>query len=423
MKRLIFCLAMLVLSAGAHAQEAAAPDINDSINNSYAGNKTKRNNRNRNTDEEGDVVRVKNMSKTFAADRTDKISLSNQFGSMVIKVWDRKEVKVDIAISVTGNNEKNVQEQIDQVEIKAEKNGDLISCRTEIDREDNNRWSGRNKKNEIKVNYVAYVPASNALTLSQQFGSMNIGDFSGALSAKVQYGNLVAGRLSGDNNYISVQYGKTNIQELNKATIKQQYGAGLTIGSVGDLNLTAQYTAVDITAIRGNAVIKQQYGSGLSIGTVNDLDLNAQYAGVEITAIKGDATIRQQYGQGLKIGTVGKLMLRTQYASVTIGTLRGDGDFSLGYNGLNIAEVGNGCKNLNISASYSDLNLGFANGYNADFTLEKGYGNFKYGSGVKARLTNDEDDHSSTKNYVGKIGNGGSATVRIKASYGSVIFK
>ncbi|HEY0175977.1 MAG TPA: hypothetical protein VGC08_06340, partial [Pedobacter sp.] len=370
-----------------------------------------------------DAVRTKSFSKTFPADQTDKISLNNQFGSMQIKTWDKKEVKVDVSIRVYSTNEKEAQYMIDLINIEAQKNGDAISFKTVLN--PGKRMYERSKKREMKVDYVVYLPSSNALTLSQQFGNVTMGDFSGPLSARIQYGDFNAGNLSGANNYINVQYGKTGIEELNKATIKQQYGSGLIIGTAGELDLNAQYASVTVSTIKRDAVIKQEYGSGLTVGTVGNLDLNVQYANVNIGTIRGNAVIRQQYNE-LTLGSVGKLDLRSEYSGVTIGTLKGDGNFKMSYNRVNIAEITPGCRNLTVDVDYVEVNLNFADNYNADFTVQKSYGGFRYGSNVKATLAggdNEERRGSSTKNYSGKIGNGGSATVRIKADYGSVVFK
>jgi hypothetical protein len=419
MRKLILCLAALGITGMAAAQQTVE-QVTSSVNTAYAGNNITITRQA--ADQDDDAVRVRNLTKTFPAERSDKINLSNQFGSMVIKVWDRKEVKIDISIRVNSSNEKRAQEFLDQVNIDAEKTGGQITCRTEIDRDNN--WLGRNKQAEVKVSYVAYVPSSNALTVSQQFGNMTIGDYSGPLSATVQYGNLIAGKLSDDNNYISLQYGKGDIEELNKATIKQQYGSGLTIGTVAELTLNAQYAAVNITTIRGNAVIKQQYGSGLKIGSVNNLELTAQYANVDIGNIKGAATIKQQYNS-IQIESAGKLSLKAQYAGVTIGSLKGDGDIGISYNQFNVAELGAGCKNLNINSTYANVSLGFATSYSGEFMVQKSYGNFKYSSNTKVRLSDDsdEDNHSTSKTYVGKIGNGGTSNIVVKANYGSVSFK
>jgi len=369
--------------------------------------------------DEDEPVQVRKFSKTFAVDRADKINLNNQFGYILLKTWDRKEVKIDITISANSTNDGEARKLIEQVNIAADKNGDVVSCRTSIGQ--GSRRGGRNKRREIKIVYVVYLPSDNPLTVSQQFGNVIMGDYDGPLSAKVQYGDFNAGNLSSANNYVAVEYGKTNIISVNRAVIKQQYGAGLTVGTVGTLDLDAQYVKVAISTIKGDAVIKQQYGESLKVGSVNNLDLNIQYATATIGTIKGNATIDQQYN-GLKIGSAGKLNLRSEYAGVTIGALRGDGNFNMSYNNLAITEISQSCRNLTIDAEYVDITMAFNDSYNGDFTVQRSYGGFKYGSNVKARISGDSDD-SSTKNYTGKIGNGGTGNIRVKTEYGSITFR
>jgi hypothetical protein len=373
---------------------------------------------NSNQQNDNDPMRSKNFSKSFSLTSADKINLHNQFGGMVIKIWDKKEVKIDVSIKAFSNDEKEAEKLINQVSISAEKSGDMVTCKTTIG--EGNRWSGRNKRREVKVNYIVYMPAINSLTLTQEFGNVNMEDFAGPLYAKVQYGDFVAGKLTNTNNYVSVQYGKTVITDINKAVVKQQYGSGLTIGAAGTLDLNAQYATVTINTIRGDAVIKQQYGSGISITNVNNLDLDVQYANVRVDNIKGNAVIRQQYNN-IKIGTVGKLDLKSEYANVTIGNLRGDGNFRMSYNNFDVIEIGTGCKNLTINSEYVDTKLNFADTYNADFNVQTNYSGFKAGNRVAVRQTGDREDES--KNYTGKIGNGGKANIRVRADYGSVTFK
>jgi len=370
--------------------------------------------------QDGDALRTKNITRSFPVNGSDKISLDNQFGSITVKTWEKREVKIDIAINAYSSNDREAQSLIDQVNIETGKSGDVVSCKTTID---GGQWGGRNKRREIKVNYVVYMPASNPLSLSQKFGNVNIGSFTGPLSAKVQYGDFNAVNLSGANNDITVQYGGTNIQEMNRATIKQQYGSGLTLGTVANLDLTAQYTGVNISTIKGDAQIKQQYGSGLKIGTVNNLTLDLQYANANVTTVKGTALIKQQYNS-LTIGSVGKLNLNSQYTGITIGTLRGDGNLKMSYNDFRVNEIGSGCKNLNINAAYVDVDMAFAGNYHGDFSVRKSYGSFKYSGNVRTTVSGENDEgRSSSKSYFGKIGNGGAAMIQVQSAYGSVTFK
>jgi len=373
-----------------------------------------------------DPMRSKTFSKTFAVDNSDRIVLGNQYGSIQVKTWDRKEIKVDVDIKAYSNNDADVQKLLDNITIEAGKSGDQIIFKTKMEQKNGN-WgngsrNGRRWRREVKVNYVVYMPAANSLTVSQNYGDVNMGDLNGPLYVKVQYGNFTAQSLSNTNNYISVQYGQTNVQAVNKAVVKQQYGSGLTIGTANTLDIDAQYTAVNVTNIKGNAIIRQQYGSGLTVGSVENLDLDVQYANVNINTIKGNAKIRQQYNN-IAISTVGSLDLNAQYTSASIGTLRGDGKFDMQYNKLSIDEVTNGCKVLTVDGAYLGIAINFNNSFNADFDVHTSYASFNYGNRVSARIIDGGDRDSTTKNYTGKIGNGGGARVKISSDYGSVSFK
>jgi hypothetical protein len=412
MKNLIALIAGLCLMISQADAQTVASNTNTTTVTSYQN--------------EDGPMRSKSFSKAFPADGSDKIVLSNAYGTMQIKVWDRKEIQVDVEIRSYANTDNEAQKLLDEVSIEASKSGDQISFRTKMDQE-NRSWgngsrNGKKWRREVKVNYVVNMPAANALTLSQTYGSVTMGDLSGALYAKVQYGNFNAQNLTNTNNYVSVQYGDCNIQSLNAAVIKQQYGKVVTIGTVNTLDLNAQYAGVKIITIKGNATIKQQYGSGVSIGSVENLTLDAQYSNINISTIRGNANIDQQYNN-LSIGSVDKLNLKSQYTSVTVGSLNGNGNFDMEYNKLAIAEITNACKNLNVDGQYVDISLGFNNSYNAGLDVHTNYAGFKYSGEVTARLLNDTKDYSSSKDYTGKIGNGGGATVKVKADYGSVTIK
>lgn len=372
-----------------------------------------------------DAERSKSFSKSFSVDNSDKINLNNQYGTILIKTWDRKEIKVDVEIKAYSTSDNDVQKLINAVSIDANKTGDQVSFKTNIN--DISGRYGRGTKNgvttwrrEIKVNYVVYMPTSNPLTVAQEYGNVDMGDFAGPTSLKVQYGNLTAGSLSNVNNYIYVQYGKTTVQDLNAAVIKHEYGGGVNIGSVGTIEIKAEYVPVNINTIRKSADIKVEYGAGLTVGSIGgNLLLNTEYAKVNINSIKGNTVIKQGYGS-LTIASVGKLSLRTEYTNVSLGTLNGDANIDMDYNRLAVNEITTACKNFGFNGEYTSVSLGFADRYNANFTVSTSYAGFKYGSNVSSNLNSNDDE---TKKYSGKIGNGSTANVSVKTEYGSVTFK
>jgi hypothetical protein len=348
---------------------------------------------NNNQEQGDDPMKSKTFSKTFSVDKNDKINLSNQYGGIIIKTWTKNEIKVDVDIKAYAKTDEDAQKLLDDVSITATKDGDVVTYKTVMaNREGNWGRSTRNGKTvwrrEAKVFYTVYMPATNSLNASQQYGNIEMDEFVGPTSIKVQYGNFTATELSNANNYINVQYGSTNVKDANQIKIKQQYGSGVTIGTVGTLDIDAQYAAVNVTTVKGSAIVKQQYGSGVTFGSIGNLNINAQYATVKVGTLRGNLTSKQQYG---------KLIIDNTEAG----------------------------KNIDVDSQYTTVDLGFANNYNGNFDVETSYANFKYGSNVTAsREDGDEGNrYSQNKKYRGQIGKGGSAKVNVKAQYYSVTFK
>ncbi|SOD19917.1 hypothetical protein SAMN06297358_3624 [Pedobacter xixiisoli] len=379
-----------------------------------------------------DPQRTKSFSKSYGLGRGEKVNVSNIYGNLIIKTWDKNEVKVDADIRAFANSEDEAQKLIDNVSITSSKNGDEAVFKTQME-DRNGNWgngsrNGKRWRREVKIFMTVYLPSSAALTASQQYGNLEVPDFAGATALKVQYGKLITGDLSNSNNFISAQYTSVDLQNVNKATIKQQYGSGLTIASIGDLNLNAQYATVRIGDIKRSASIRQQYGSGLTIASVGgNLDLDAQYASVKVGAIKGDAGIKIQYGSGLNIEQVDNLSLTAQYAAVRVGRLTGNMTAKAQYGSrFAVEKVEASSKIVNIDTEYLGVTLGFAANYGGSLNVDTQYGSLKAGEGINARRVGDDDDDrgsSSRRDYAGTIGKGGASNVKVSVRYSSATFR
>lgn len=343
-------------------------------------------------DEQGDAEKTKYYSKTYLIDKNDKVALINKFGSITIVTWNKNEVKIDAEIKAYANSDAEAQKLIDGVEVMATKEANLISFKNTLENT-NGSWgrgsrNGKNWRREVKVSLTVYMPASNALSATQQYGNIQMDDFSGPTSILVQYGNFTANSLKSKNNYIKIQYGKCDIKDVNQAKINHQYGGGVTIGSIGEVELLAQYTDVNIGEIKQASTIKQQYGNGISIGSAGPLTATVQYSTLKIGNLEGSLTSKVQYGK------------------------------------IIIDEVRLDCKAIDINADYANVNMGFVTNYNSDFEVHTNYGSFRYEGNVSAKKLGDDDKHySSSKSYTGTIGKGGNSTITIKSNYGGVTFK
>ena len=302
--------------------------------------------------------KFKTYSKSYPVDGNDLIKLSNQYGKIVINTWDKHEVKVDIEIKAEANNDDDAQKLLDGVQISDSKNGDQISFKTQIER-NNGSWKlwnfGANKMHKLTINYMVYMPAKTDLNVEQSYGNITLPDLGGKVRISSSYGNVSAQNLSNTANEIQGSYGNLKVGALNGGHLDYSYG---------------------------------------------NVDMD------ECNNLKADLS----------------------YGSFKMGALKGGAEFDLSYvSGFKIDEIANSFKKLNINASYSNVSLGVPGGNNFDFDITTTYGGFNYNDdkvSITSKTPTDSKHTSSTKNYKGHFGKGGSeALINIHTSYGGVNFE
>jgi hypothetical protein len=344
-----------------------------------------------NNSEDNPIEKKKTITKSFTVDAKDKLSINNQHGEVKVELWNKNEIKVDITITGYGNSEKKAQELLDNVEIIDKREGEKISFKTLID-SDNDSWSWGNnwswksdKKNEdcncpatkkgVEVNYMIYMPRTNSLAVSNKYGKTIIAQFAAPLRVTSNYGSFTSDRLTGADKDIFVQYGSSNIKQMDDGDLHIAYSK-LNIDKADNLKLTNNYGSV-------------------TLDDINNLD-----------------------------GTF-------QYSSGKIGRINETGKLNISYSdGVQLSELSKTLKTLDIRSNYTAVKLPMNGDVNADFEVTTTYANFRYPQG-KLTFTvnpdeNDDDDRKmgwqSTKTYKGKIGKGSNTKITIKTNYAGVKF-
>ena len=359
-----------------------------SINRSYRRN-LEGNWQQDNSTEDNPIEKKKTITKTFTVDSKDRLSINNQHGDVKIELWDKNEIKVDITITGYGSSEAKAQELIDNVEITDKREGDKISFKTFIDTDENpwswgHGWNWNGKKDDspkakkgVEINYNVYMPRTNALSVSNKYGKTIIPQFDAPLKVTSNYGSFTSDRLKGLDKDIFVQYGSSNIKQMDD----------------GDLQISYSKLNVDKA---DNLKLKNNYGS-VTLDDINNLD-----------------------------GTF-------QYSSGKIGRINETGKLNISYSdGVQLSEMAKTLKSLYINSNYTAVRLPVNGDCNADFEVTTTYANFRYPTG-KVTFTvnpdeNDDDDRKTgmgwhpTKTYKGKIGKGSGTKITIKTNYAGVKF-
>ncbi|MGZ3756805.1 MAG: hypothetical protein ACXVAY_11385 [Mucilaginibacter sp.] len=296
---------------------------------------------------------IKNYSKTYPVDGNDKIQISNSYGKVIVNTWNKNEVKVDVQIKLSGRNSKK---QIDDIIINDSKDGQVITFKTNIGKQKNS-WSWwrmlGDSFHNMEINYTVYMPAKNALNVTDHYGAIILPDLDGTVNINNAYGSVSAKSLNGADNIISVSYGSANIESIKSVELNIKYGS-LGIGSVDKLNANVNYSGVKIAKLNISGNINARYGGGLHIAEVGkglkNLTVNSVYSDVKIglaNDMNADFNVTVKYG-GFNYGGH-QVSVMTQ----TPGTNRHG--WSPIQNYIGHLGKGDADKSINISSTYGSV--------------------------------------------------------------------
>jgi len=215
---------------------------------------------------EPELEKQKKWTKTHPVTSSDKITLDNRFGELRIVTWDRPEVKVDVTITATASTADKAQTMLDNIQISATDTDGDWKVKTIFKK---GHDGGKNQKSQqIKIDYIAYLPKTQPRHLENQFGPIHLPDYDGPLEIESRFGSIKAGQLSNLTS-LTIEFGKLDIQSIRGG------------------KLTAKFSSVDLKSVSGNMTATMSFCDALNIRldrSLRDIDLRCSYSAVKIEA-------------------------------------------------------------------------------------------------------------------------------------------
>jgi len=209
-----------------------------------------------------EFVKEKNISKSYPASG-NKLSIENSFGHVKFIAWDKNEIKVDVHIEASSNQQDVAQKTFDAISVSDKQQGNDINFKTTIDNKNNNC---KNCKSSMSIDYEVHLPTSVALDIENSFGNTELPDYSGAISVSNKFGHLTAGSLS-NVKYVTVEFGEAYIK------------------NVSNLDATFKFSKIEIANLSGKNKINLEFCEVTKINldnTLTSLNLNESYSTVNI---------------------------------------------------------------------------------------------------------------------------------------------
>lgn len=320
------------------------------------------------------VEKRKTLVKTYTVDMRDQLSIDNQYGQVKVNLWDRKEIRIDVAITANAPTDQRATDYLNAVTIDEKREGTLITLRTAIDRSQFgtsnwNSWRSKpGEKNSIQIDYVVNMPKYNALIVRNKFGNTDISSFQAPLTVQSRYGNFSADDLGNARNTIEVAYGNARIGKMDGGKME------------------VRYSNLDLDQAR-TLLLVNKFGK-LTIGEVGSLDADIDYSGATIGRVNESCKVKLSYSGSFQV----EQLPRT-------------------------------AEHVDIQAAYSSVVLPAES---SQFNVTVTHGDFRLPSNVKVNFTSQpdkSDSYRSTKQYSGTVGTGTGTIIKVVSTFGDVRLK
>lgn len=280
---------------------------------------------------EPDELNKKEYEKSFPANKSDELFISNKYGGITITHWDKAEVAFRVVVEVKSRNEQDNKRNLDRIKIKFDKQGNVISGITEM-----SDVSIRNGK--LDIQYYVSMPSWISSKLEQHYGNILMPAKNPArCQLTVKYGNIEGGSFEQPLE-LDAKYSNVTLGSLQAGDFDLGYCGRATVQSASTLNADSKY-------------------SNLQVGEIGQLALELKYGQLEAEKVQS-------------------ITADVKYSTCKIGYLA-DGlkVESLDYSTLEMDEVNGKFKDIHVEARYSAVKLALPS--SASFRVEGE--NLKYG--------------------------------------------
>jgi len=349
------------------------------------------------------------------------VNVSNRYGEIEIKTWDKNKVKVEVNVMVKSSDEKNINEFFNNFDITPEYEGNDLIIRQPVVAQNRfgiifipiRRTKFRNGKKikgirKLSVDYTVTVPMSCNLLVKNKYNDIHIGDFAGKLSVNLYDADLKAGNIQGDFDLI-LKYGNAKVKSTNNSTI-EIYESDIDLLAADKVKIESKYSDIkfnkvntlSINSYEDEIVImgdmnkfrgKLRYGD-VSLMNINECDLDlyetditggvfdkfkyeGKYTSIEIQGADS-MDIFSTYEDKFKITEAGAIFGMGKYAEFEIRKLTKSMKFN-NYEGfINVFSAGNNPLDLNFKSKYTDYNIVLNSKLSYNFDVKCKYGDFDF---------------------------------------------
>lgn len=340
---------------------------------------------------------TKSVKKDFGISANGTVTLSNRYGKMDIKTWDKNRVKIDVRITVSASSEQEAQEVFERISVDFSNGGDFVNAETQIASKNSSWWGGwnDNNKTDFNIDYDVYMPPTATLDLSNKYGDVYVAELARNADITVKYGNF---RLEGigENLKINLGYGNGTVVKSARTEANISYSK-FRLQDGGDMDLSTKYSKIGIDKA-GDIRVNSAYDT-YDIGRVRDYHSTGKYDNVSI-------------------GTADNITAVSKYTDYSVGMVKNSADFDLTYGGARLEKVARGFTEMRLSGRYADYKLHVEDGASYHLNANANYAGIRYPSPMQVTYEKDQGTSHTVEGYINT--KGARSIIKANLSYGGL---
>jgi len=244
------------------------------------------------------------VDKKFEINKGALLRIDHKYGEVNCKNWNEDAISVKVTASIETSDPVKADNIFSKIVVNVEGNSKEVSVESDI----NDKLFGNGKPN-ISIKIEVFMPKSIRLQLNHKFGNAYVEDVEGISDIKSEYGNLVAGSLTGENSSVEISFGEGNIKYFASGDLRINYSS-FDGGEAKTLKVEANYS--DFSLVKAVTLEIDNEGGKTEIGQVDVLKLTSKFSDCEVNQLAKVLNVESQYG-GVKVRHILK-----SFAGVTV---------------------------------------------------------------------------------------------------------
>ncbi len=345
---------------------------------------------------EGDAREfTKTIKKEYDINSDGTVHLSNKYGKVEVKTWDKNRVKIEVTIVVNANSESQAQEVFNRISINFSNTTAFVKAETVIEPIKRSWWNWGSSSSDYKINYLVFMPPTGNLELYNRYGDSYVAELKNRALINVKYGNFKADGV-GDRTSIDLAYGNGTLTKTGYLQSTVSYG-NLSCTELKDADITSKYSKIALE--RAGIVRTTSKYDEYKLGTIQEFRNSGNYDNFDIR-------------------TADNVVINTKYSNVVVGRLGNLFDLTIAYGGLVITRVDKTFHSITLNGKYSDFKLNLEPGSDARFEAVGSYAGIGYPADMSVSYEKEQGQSREVRGHLGSANS--KAFIKVQLSYGNL---